>query len=74
MSKERNPNKWDAPKLTGGVVLQGKGDSPHKPGPHRSFSYTIHSRPHSGYQTVQSSDYVRNSVTQEKQLVTITAS
>ena len=74
MSKERNLNKWDAPELTGGVVLQGKGDSPHKPGPHRSFSYTIHSRPRSGYQTIQTCDYVRNPTTQENQLVTITAS
>ena len=54
--------------------LQGTGDLPHKPGPHRSFSYTIHSRPRSGYQTIQTCDFVCNPTTQEKQLVTITAS
>ena len=74
MSKERKPNKWDAPELTGGVTLEGKGDTLHTPGPHRSFAYTIHSRPQTGYQTIQSSDFVRNPATQEKQLVTITAS
>ena len=74
MSRERKPNKWDTPELAGGVTLEGKGNSPHTPGPHRSFSYAIHSGPHSGYQTIQSSDYVLNPVTQEKQLVTITAS
>ena len=74
MSKERNLNKWDAPELTGGVVLEGKGDSLHKAGPHRSFSYTIHSGSRSGYQTIQTCDFVYNPATQEKQLVTITAS
>lgn len=74
MSKERSRNKWDTPELAGGVVLDGKGGSPHTPGPHRSFSYTIHSRPHSGYQTIQTCDLVHNPETQEKQLVTITAS
>ena len=74
MSKKRKPDKWDAPELTGGVTLEGKGNTLHTPGPHQSFAYTIHSKTQTGYQTIQSSDFVRNPVTQEKQLVTITAS
>ena len=74
MSKEKESDKWQAPELTGGVVLKGRGDLPSVPGPHRSFSYSVHSFSRTGYQTVQTSDYVMNPASQEKQLVTITAS
>ena len=74
MSKETRPSKWDAPELDGGVTLAGKGKDASTPGNHRSFAYTIHSRPHTGYQTVQTSDYINNPSTNERQLVTITAS
>ena len=74
MSKENIRNKLDTPELAGSVVLEGKRGSPHVPSPHRSFSYTIHSKPRSGYQTIQTCDFVHNPETQEKQLVTITAS
>ena len=74
MSKETKPSKWDAPELDGGVTLAGKGKDIATPGSHRSFAYTIHSRPHTGYQTIQTSDYINNPTTNEKQLVTITAS
>ena len=63
-----------SPELNGGVVLEGKGGSINKPGPHRSYSYSIHSGPQTGYQTIQTCDYVRNPQTESKQLVTITAS
>ena len=74
MSQKKEKDKWQATELAGGVVLGGEGGPPSVPGPHRSFSYLIHSSPHTGYQTVQTSDYVTNPATQEKQLVTITAS
>lgn len=74
MSQEKKRDKWQAAELAGGVVLGGEGGPPSIPGPHRSFSYLIHSSPHAGYQTVQTSDYVVNPATQEKQLVSITAS
>ena len=68
------PNKWEAPELEGGVVLRGKGDSINKPGPHRSYYLSVHLSPRTGYQTVQTCDYVLNPATQNRQLVTITAS
>ena len=74
MPEEKEPNKWDAPELRGGVVLEGSGGSLHSPGPHRSFSYTINAGPRTGCQTIQTCDLVQKPVTQEKQLVTITAS
>ena len=74
MPKETKPSKWDAPELDGGVTLAGKGKDTSIPGNHRSFAYTIHSRPRTVYQTIQTSDYVNNPTTNEKQLVTITAS
>ena len=55
-------------------MLEGSGGPLHVPGPHRSFSYTIHSRPRTGYQTVQTCDLVCNPATQVKLLVTITTS
>ena len=66
MSKERKPSNWDAPELNGGVTLAGKGKDPSTPGNHRSFAYTIHSKPRTGYQTIQTSDFVNNPVTNEK--------
>ena len=74
MSKERKRSKWDAPELAGGVTLEGRGGPLDTPGPHRSFSYTIHAYPSTGYETVQTCDLVTNPATCEKQLVTITAS
>lgn len=74
MSKEKETSKWDTPVLKGGVVLEGGGGSLPSPGPHRSFTYNIHSGPRTGYQTIQTCDVVQNPVTQEKQLVTMTAS
>lgn len=74
MPKESQRSKWDAPELGGGVTLEGNGGPLDIPGPHRSFSYVIHSYPSTGYQNVQTCDLVNNPATQERQLVTITAS
>ena len=74
MSTERKRSKWDAPELRGGVTLYGQGGPINEPGPHRSFSFTIHASPSTGYTTIQTCDVVTNPITCEKQLVTITAS
>ena len=74
MSKERKRSKWDTPELEGGVTLYGQGGPINTPGPHRSFSYTIHAYPSTGYETIQTCDVVTNPITCERQLVTITAS
>ena len=66
-AKEKEKSKWDAPILKGGVVLEGSRCPLHSPGPHRSFSYTIHSGFQTGYQTIQTCDIVQNPFTQEKQ-------
>ena len=65
---------WDAPELKGGVTLNGTGESPTKPGPHRSYSYTIHYSKFTGYQTIQTCEQIHNPISKRDQLVTITAS
>lgn len=39
MSKENKTSIWDVPEMKGGITLNGLGDLPTEPGPHRSFSY-----------------------------------